>query len=168
MKGKRESRGGFTDRWMDNVLKIPQETLLSSCVTTFITRPPFLFHLLSHFSFLSYFHSVFFSHLFILYLMTGTVISHLLFFLQITNSSSPLLFSLSPNLLFSLMDANVHHQQHPSVGDPFLHLLTEGHNRLAEIIHSFIPPIYEFIQFLPIIHSSIHSVITYELHLFDH
>lgn len=52
-------------------------------------------------------------------------------------------------LSLSVMDAtNVHHQQHPSVGDPFLHLLTERHKKPADVIYSFISPIYGSIKII--------------------
>lgn len=98
-------------------------TKLSSSLTFYHT---FMFYILLSFTFLLLSHHT-----------VPDDLTPFLFFLLFSNSSYPLPPFLS-SVLFSLMDgANAHHQQRPSGGDSFLHLLTEGHNRPADIIHSF-------------------------------
>lgn len=144
-------------------LTVPQETLLSDCVT----------HHFKPSSFLTFYHTSLFSILLsfsFLLLSRHTVAEDTLFFYSFFRYLTPTLFSFplvsSPSLpavLFSLMDdANAYHQQCPSGGDSFLPLLTEGHNRPAEIIHSFIPSNYEFIQ-LSSIATITHSFILFGL-----
>lgn len=132
-RGRQRGEGeGFTptDGWvMCSWVRTPQETSLCVCVIplTFshlsVFRQPFI-HSLSHI------------------VTENSEQCCTSFSAHKPNSSSlpyPHFLSLSlSSLLFSLMDgANAHHQQRPSGGDSFLHLLTEGENRAAEIIHSF-------------------------------
>lgn len=149
----RSRRGVFTDRWMDNVLMTqdsPGDIAVWLCHSPLssLSPPPSSPAITL---FLSSSHSVSCASHIILYLMmycTPTpFFSFSLLFIQTSNSPSPLpslALSPLPTLLFSLMDgANVHQQQRPSGGDSFLQLLTEGHSRLPQIIHSFIPSIRE-------------------------
>lgn len=140
-----EKRGVSTDRWIDNVLMTqdpPGDIAVSLCHSPLSSSLTFyhtsLFSLLLSFSFVLFYHRTVSSEsldTFLFYSLFRTRTPHP------PPSLLPLLPS-SPSFLlplwFSLMDgANVHQQQRPSGGDPFLHLLTEGHNWPAEIIHSF-------------------------------